>query len=184
MNERKQAEFAELFKLFSPKIYNLLYRMLRNREDAQEITQEVFVRAYKSRDAFRGEAKPSSWLYRIAVNLALNQIRKKKLESLLSLDFLEHPPDRHRYDKMVFPDEAEKGPAQTLLRKEAEAIVQHAIDSLPAKQRIALILNRYEERSYEEVAEIMGVSLSSVESRLHRAKRRLAQSLLSLKTGK
>ena len=168
--------FKKLFDAYSSLVFNVALRMLRNRQDAEDITQDVFLHAYKSLAEFRCDSKLSTWLYRIAVNRSLNFLRKKKHERWLSLDFA----SGRRED----PSEVlslQENPQESLERTETERIVRDAIDSLPKMQRTAMLLHRYEGLSYEEIAEIMNVSVASVESRLHRTKQALAIKLISLK---
>lgn len=173
--------FEDLFMRFSPMVCNVLYRMLRNKQDAEEITQEVFFQAYKSIKDFRAEAQLSTWLYRIAVNLGLNHQRKRKYERWLCLDLYSLKDEHHSLD---YPDKISLGPADTMVRQETETIVREAIDALPEKQRTAVILSRYEGLPYEEIARILEISLASVESRLHRAKKTLAKKLLEFQERK
>jgi RNA polymerase sigma-70 factor (ECF subfamily) len=173
-----QAAFKELFDSFSTLVYNVAYRMLQNKQDAEDVTQEVFFHAYKSLKHFRAESQLSTWLYRIAVNRSLNHQRKRKLDRWLSLDFSQSDDDS---DDKGYDVTAEEGPDTMVEKKDTERIVQKAINSLPDQQRIAILLHRYEELSYEEIAKIMEVTVASVESRLHRAKQMLARKLLPLK---
>ena len=177
LREGNRAAFEELFDRFSTLVYNVAYRMLQNKQDAEDITQEVFFQAYKSLKHFRAESQLSTWLYRIAVNRSLNHQRKRKLQRWLSLDF------EAREDSAVnsgYPGTTEDGLDDAMGKKDTERIVQEAINSLPDQQRSAILLHRYEELSYEEIAKIMGVTVASVESRLHRAKQTLAKKLLPL----
>jgi RNA polymerase sigma-70 factor (ECF subfamily) len=172
---RNPAAFKELFDGHSTLVYNVAYRMLQNKQDAEDITQEVFLQVYKSLKRFRAESQLSTWLYRIAVNRSLNHQRRGKLERWLSLDFGER---EEATDDSAFIGATEDGPDVVIEKKDTERIVQEAINSLPDQQRIATLLHRYEELSYEEIAKIMGVTVASVESRLHRAKLTLAKKLL------
>jgi RNA polymerase sigma-70 factor, ECF subfamily len=173
-----QAPFRVLFDSYSTLVYNVAYRMLQNKQDAEDVTQEVFFQAYKSLKKFRAESQISTWLYRIAVNRSLNHKRKRKLERWLSLDFDSDEKSAENLDALGSTDEN----ADTVMeKKDTEYIVQEAINSLPDQQRIAILLHRYEELSYEEIAKIMGVTVASVESRLHRAKQTLAKKLLPIK---
>ena len=151
--------FKELFDSNVTLVHNVCFRMLGNRQDAEDVTQEVFLEAYKSLKRFRFESKLSTWLYRIAVNRSLNHQRKRKLERWLSLDF--DSPDRSDED-FDAPGMPENGPDGAMEKKDAERIVQTAINSLPDQQRLALLLHRYEELSYEEIAKVMGVTVAPV----------------------
>jgi RNA polymerase sigma-70 factor (ECF subfamily) len=170
--------FKDLFDSNVSLVYNVCLRMLGNRQDAEDVTQEVFFEAYKSLKRFRFESKLSTWLYRIAVNRSLNHQRKRKLERWLSFDF--DSLDRSDKDSDA-PGMPENGPDGAMEKKDTERIVRAAINSLPDQQRLALLLHRYEGLSYEEIAKVMGVTVASVESRLHRAKQALAKKLLPLK---
>ncbi|MFH1288807.1 MAG: sigma-70 family RNA polymerase sigma factor [bacterium] len=163
--------FKELFETYNSLVFNVCLKMLSNREDAEDVTQDVFFTAYKSLKKFRAESKLSTWLYRIAVNLSLNFQRKKKINQWLSLDFLlDNKPDE-------IPHSPEVNPLKDLENSERERIVQNAVNSLPENQRAAVILQRYENLSYEEIAKIMKCSVSSVESYLFRAKENLCKKL-------
>jgi RNA polymerase sigma factor (sigma-70 family) len=170
--------FKELFDRFSALVYNVSYRMLQNKQDAEDVSQEVLFQAFKSVKHFRGESQLSTWFYRMAVNRSLNHQRKRKLERWLSLTF---DANEDGADNSGFLGVTEEGPDDVMEKKDTERIVQEAINSLPNRQRTALLLNRYEDLSYEEIAKVMGVSVASVESRLHRAKQNLAKKLLPLK---
>ncbi len=170
--------FKELYESSVTMVYNVCFRMLGNRHDAEDVTQEVFFEAYKSLKRFRFESKLSTWLYRIAVNRSLNHQRKRKLERWLSLDFDQEEKGVENFHILATK---EQDADAVLEKKDTERIVQEAINSLPNQQRIATLLHRYEELSYEEIAKIMNVTVASVESRLHRAKQTLAKKLHMLK---
>ena len=159
-------------------VFNVAYRMLQNRNDAEDVTQDVFFQAYKSLKRFRGESQVSTWLYRIAVNRSLNHQRKKKYERWLPFDF--DTTEQHE-SRPVLTTSAEENPDVLAEKSDTERIVQAAINSLPEQQRVALLLHRYDGLSYEAIAKIMECSVASVESRLHRAKQALVKKLLPLK---
>jgi len=169
--------FKELFDDYKVEIFNICYRILGNRQEAEDVTQDVFFQVYKSASRFRFESKLSFWLYRIAVNLSLNHQKKKKRAQWFSLDVLLEGIQENIERAAVSP---ESGPDVLLEKSEKAFIVQQAIDVLPKQQRVAVILHRYEGLSYQEIAEVMACSVSSVESRLHRAKVSLAKKLLSV----
>jgi RNA polymerase sigma-70 factor (ECF subfamily) len=175
---RDPRAFKELFDANVSLVYNVCFRMLNNRHDAEDVTQDVFFEAYRSLGRFRFESKLSTWLYRIAVNRSLNQRRRKKLEQWSS-------PDFERDDETdaggSLPAATDDGPDAALEKRDTERFVQQAINSLPDQQRTALVLSRYEELSHVEIAAIMDVTVASVESRLHRAKQALARKLRPLK---
>ena len=173
---KDHAAFKALVERYQALVINTCYNLLGNRQDAEDVAQEVFFQVYKSAKRFRQEAKLSTWLYRIAVNRSLNFIRNNKrfrwLESLSSL--LEG--ERQRVSD-VSTSNSDR-PDVALEEKEQNVIVKKAIDSLPEKQRAAFVLHKYEGLSYQEIAEVLGRSLSSVESLIHRAKLNLQRKLL------
>lgn len=174
-----QAAFKEMFDRYSPLVYNVAHRMLQSKQDAEDVTQEVFFQAYKSLQSFRAESQISTWLYRIAVNRSLNHRRNRKPGRWLSLD---SSSDEESAGLVNALESTEENALHGLEKREKERLVQDAINALPDQQRIATLLYRYEGLSYEEIARIMDVSVASVESRLHRAKRTLAEKLMPMKS--
>jgi len=166
------AAFKTFYETYKDMIYNVCYRMLNNKQDTEDATQDVFVKTFHSVHQFRGNAKLSTWLYQIAVNTSLNYTRRKKIVTWLSLDFLEGKDE-------YFLDDSQTRPDSELEKNESEALVQRAIHSLPSRQRTAVILQRYEGLSYKEIAEVMKTSLSAVESLLHHAKDNLTEKLIA-----
>jgi len=168
--ERLKQGDASAFKLiveaWQDMVYNTALGIVQNAEDAEDVAQEVFVQVYESVKQFKGDAKFSTWLYRIAITKSLDHIRKKKrkkrfafLQSLFGENEEEvlHTPDFHH-------------PGTSLEDKERAAVLFRAIDKLPATQKVAFTLHKLEGLSYQEVADVMQTSLSSVESLMHRAK--------------
>ncbi len=160
-----------LYEQYQEMVFNVCYKITGIQEDAEDLTQDAFLAAYTSIHTFRENANFSTWLYRIAVNQCLKHQRRKKVIYWLSLDFL--------FEKSgdTFPSSPES-PDSELLKREHDLIVRKAVGSLPEKQKIALILRRYEKLSYREIAEVLDVSVSAVESLIHRAKEKLAKKLL------
>ena len=156
--------FAELVQRHQHWVRRLAFRYVRQGQDAEELAQEIFLRAWRHARSFRGEAAFATWLYRLAVNACLN-FRAGR---------------RARPETVPLSDGLESGaPAAdaALSAAEREARLRQALDSLPARQRLALVLASFEDKSYEEIAAAMGISLSSVESLLFRARRGLAVAL-------
>jgi RNA polymerase sigma-70 factor (ECF subfamily) len=166
--------FQIIFEENKALIYSLSFRLLDNRQEAENLTQEVFLNAFKAYPHFRGESKVSTWLYRIAVNLINNELKRKKLKKFLSLDFHFEESGRTPTIEPVHPGHS---PSAELERIEMERIVQRLIRSLPERQRTAITLQYYEGLAYEEIASAMEVSHSSLESLLFRAKQNLERRL-------
>lgn len=168
-----EAAFKEIVESSQGLVYNTALGIVQNPEDAEDVAQEVFVQLYESIKTFKGESKLSTWLYRITVSKAMDHLRKKKrkkrfayVQSLFGVnEELVHDP----------PDFAH--PGVSLDNKEKAKELFKAIDQLPAKQKIAFTLNRIEGLSYQEISEIMKLTVASVESLLHRARKNLRKNL-------
>jgi RNA polymerase sigma-70 factor (ECF subfamily) len=174
LKEGRQEAFRRLVSGLGDKVFNTALSMLQHTEDAEDITQEVFTEVFHSVKNFKGDSKLSTWVYRITVTKALDFQRKKSrkkragiLQRIFNAEGQEPATDvPHFYH-----------PGVQLENKERAAILFLAIDQLPERQRTAFILNKTEELSYAEIAEVMQVSVSSVESLLVRAKQNLQGSL-------
>ena len=169
----EEGAFRELVDKYQDKVYNTCVSFVKNQDDADDLSQEVFIEIYKSIDTFREDAKLSTWIYRISVNKSLEHIRRmkrKKRSVLLSWIRKDMPED----DREV-PDF--NHPGILAENKEKAVILFRAIQKLPDNQRIAFTLHKLEDLSYEEIAEVMQKSLSSVESLMHRAKMNLKKEL-------
>lgn len=170
-----EGAFRRIVETYHKSILNLCFRYLESQEDAEEIAQDVFIHLYKSADRYEPRAKLTTYLYRIAVNLSLNRIRDRKWKRFVSLDFLREG------NKPNSPYSSHFGDPDVLLEQKEEAnAIRKAIDTLPQNQRTAVILKRFQELSYEEITQVMGCSLSAVESLLHRAKQNLRKKLAHL----
>jgi RNA polymerase sigma factor (sigma-70 family) len=166
--------FETLVDRFQGRVYNACLGFVFNRDDAQDLTQEVFIEVYKSIASFEGRASLGTWIHRIAVTKSLELIRsrsrKKRAGQLLSLIGLQQAGWDVRADEIDHP-------GFSLENKERARHLYSAINGLPEQQRIAFTLHKIEGRPYEEVAEIMGLSISSIESLLFRAKKGLQKKL-------
>lgn len=168
-----EAAFKQVVENAQGLVYNTALGIVQQPEDAEDVTQEVFVQLYESIHSFKGESKLTTWLYRITVSKAMDHLRKKKrkkrfafIQSLFGAneELLHDPPD------FVHP-------GVSLDNKEKAKQLFKAIDRLPNKQKIAFTLNRIEGLSYQEISEIMKLSIASVESLLHRARKNLRKTL-------
>jgi len=165
-----RAAFGELVERHHRRLLRVCERLLGDAEDARDAVQEVFLKVMQKAGSFRPKALVSTWLYRVAVNHCLNVLRRRRLRRLVSLspvedDEAETPP----------PDLAEEraDPHRELDARRRWGSVQRAIAALPPSQRAVLVLARFEELSYKEIAETLGITLGAVESRLFRAMRAL-----------
>ncbi len=173
-NQQAFRMFVEKYQLTVVKTCN---GFVHNIEEAEDIAQEVFLEVYRSIHNFRGEAKLSTWLYRIAVNKSLNHLRKYKLKKNFESIELLFKSNADMLNEIR--DNSNLMPDDKIEQNEQAKILHRAIDSLPTSQRISFILNKYEDLSYKKIAEIMNISLSAVESLIHRAKINLQKSLFN-----
>ncbi len=167
--------FESLFWRHSRPMVNFAYRFVRSRETAEELAQEVFLRVHDAAPLYRAQAKFTTWLYRIATNVCLNELRRPRFRAVhQSLDAsTTDDPD----DKPMEIQDDHAGPDRLMERRAiARALIQ-ALERLPEKQRLAFILNKYQDLSYSEVAEVMKTSEKAVKSLIHRAKETLAARL-------
>jgi RNA polymerase sigma-70 factor (ECF subfamily) len=163
-----QEALKEIFDQYHQKVYRVAYGVVREREEALDIVQEVFIKLYRSIRNFKGKSKFYTYLYRMAMNTAIDHSRKMKKSPFLSLDGMEgfQPTERE-----------EKNPDHTFLRKELQERVKGALEKLPLDQKKALIFREVEGLSYQEMAESMGCSIGTVMSRLHYARKRIRELL-------
>ena len=165
-----------IYQLYSSQVYNTALGYLKNIEEAEEVTQDVFVKIYTSAHSFKRSAKLSTWIYRITINQSLDRIRKRKAQKrfvqLVSIGKREDQPE------VDIPDFHH--PGISLEQKENAALLFKVIDTLAENQRTAFILSYVEHLPRQEVADIMQVSLKSVESLLQRAKQNLRKKLKDL----
>ena len=161
--------FRELVDSFQDRVYNSSLGILQNAEDAEDISQEVFIEVFNSISKFRGDSSLSTWIYRITMTKSLDLIRKKKRKkrfAFISSLFGEGGENLKELSDFNHPGvEAEN--------KELSVILFNAVEKLPPNQKIAFTLNKIEGLNYREISEVMNVSVSSIESLLHRARNNL-----------
>ena len=159
-----QEALKQVFDLYNRKVYRVAYGVLRHREEALDIVQEVFIKLFRSIKNFKGESRLSTYLYRMAVNTAIDHVRKagKPIASSLEGEEGFQPAE-----------EPEKRPDRIFLYKELEGKVNEALGKVPADQRMALILREVEGLSYQEIADSMKCSIGTVMSRLHYGRKRM-----------
>ena len=177
-----QRAFEELVEKYKQPVFNMIYRTLPDATEAEDLAQVVFVQVYKSAARYRVEAKFSTWLFTIARNLCLNELRRRSRHPADSLDAASAPEDDG--PGRQFEDVRNVAPPERLVRDELVAKVSEALKDLPENQRTAILLYQEQEKSYEEIAAILGSSLSATKSLIHRARETLKERLKPyLKTG-
>lgn len=167
--------FAELVRKFQDRVLGLAYRYVGDRSLAEDLAQEAFLRVHRARERYEPRAKFSTWLYRIVVNLCLNEIRWQKGRPAMALAVTTETSSNVNVDMV---DEEEPEPLETLEDVELSAVLKRIIAGLPENQRIAILLNKYEGLSYQEVAEAMDMTVTAVKSLLTRARVKIKERLL------
>lgn len=162
--------FGLLYRQYAPGIYNLILRMLGNADDAEDVTQEVFLRAHRSLNRFKGNARFSTWIYRIATNVSLDELRRRK--PVVSLEQLSA-------DSSWEPaaGDPEGNPERLMQRRATQEAVQAALLAMPAHYRVLVVLRHMEGLSYEEIARVVGCSVNALNVRLHRAREAFRRAL-------
>jgi len=174
--------FAELVEKYKQPVMNLVYRTLHDATEAEDLAQNVFLQVYKSAKRYESRAKFSTWLFTIARNLCLNEIRRRSRHPADSLE--EAHAEHEDQPRQQFEDIKIVPPPDKLLHGELAQKIEEALAGLPENQRTAILLCRQEELSYEEIAEILGCSLSATKSLIHRGRETLKEKLRPyLKTG-
>ena len=170
-----RAAFAELVEKFKQPTINFVFRTLRDETESEDLAQNVFLQVWKSRDRYERTAKFSTWLFTIARNLCLNEIRRRSRHPAESLEesHAEHDdlPARQYEDKKIFL------PTDNMLHGELAKKIEEALAALPENQRTAILLCRQDELSYEEIAEVLDCSLSATKSLIHRGRETLKEKL-------
>lgn len=169
LRESDQAAFKTLVETYQDLVYNTALGIVQNAQDAEDVAQDTFIKVFRSVQSFKGESKISTWLYRITVSTALDLLRSRK--SKKRFGFLQRLFGEGNEPIHEAPDFHHPGVA--LDQKENAARLFKAIDLLPENQKVAFSLNKLEELSYQEVSEVMNISVSAVESLMHRAKQNL-----------
>ena len=167
-------EFEKLVLEYQKNVYNLALRMTGNAEDAADMTQEAFVKAYSSLSGYRGESKFSVWLYRIVSNVCLDFLRAKKRRQTVSLSVTDDDGDE---TELEIADESQS-PEKLLERSMTRDAVLRGLDALTPEFRQILILRELQGMSYEEIAEVLGIESGTVKSRIFRARKKLCAFLL------
>ena len=165
--------FKSLVENYQDLVYNTALGVVQNSEDAEDVAQEVFIQVFRSIDQFKGDARLSTWIYRITTTKALDHIRSRKRKKRFAfITSLFGPNDELIHEPVDF-----QHPGITLDRKEQAALLFRMIDQLPENQKVAFTLHKTEELSYQEIADVMQLSVSAVESLLFRARQNLRKLL-------
>lgn len=160
-----QEAFARLIEQYTSSVFNLCYRMLGSAQDAEDATQEIFFRVYSRLESYDLDRRFSTWLLSIASNYCIDRLRRRKF-AWVTLE-----------DTAFMLPSNEAGPERTALQRERAAIVQAALQNMPSQYRLVLVLRYWQDLSYNEIATLTGLSESALKTRLHRARKQLAEAL-------
>lgn len=168
-----QGAFAELVDLYKDKIFHLGYRMLSNRHEAEDIVQETFLRVYKNWERYDEKQKFSTWIYRIATNLCIDQLRKRKPNYYLDAEM----NDQEGMDGYTLIPGDDRTPETEYLVSETQQMIHHAIEGLPVKYKSVIILRYLQELSLQEIGEVLDMPVTTVKTRVHRGREFLRKKL-------
>jgi len=171
-----QTAFQQLVEQYQHRLVAVMRHLVGSNDEAEDLAQEVFLRVYRARKKYHPQAKFSTWLFTIANNLALNHLRRRQRKPVVPLNVSESGPLGPRPAEQMVRDRAAQ-PMHRLQQKELAAIVQEAINGLNERQRMAVVLNKFEDMGYAEIAEVMGLSSKAVKSLLSRARMNLRVAL-------
>jgi RNA polymerase sigma-70 factor (ECF subfamily) len=174
----RNLDFNALVAKYEKRIFNIIYRMLGDYEEATDLTQETFISAFKHYDRFRGEAKVFTWLYQIARNLCINRVRQRDRQRALHIESLDQPRDPDDDDSLTREvADWRNAPHAVLEEKELRQRILKAIESLPPDYKEVVVLREFQGMSYNEMVEATGLTLENVKTRLSRARGMLRRKL-------
>ena len=168
--------FGEIVEVYKDRIYQLCYRMLGNAHEAEDISQEAFIRAYVNIDRYNINRKFSTWLYRIATNLCIDRIRKKKPDYFLDAE-VKGTDGLNLYSQI---QSKELTPDEKVVKMELQELIQMEILKLPEKYRSAILLKYIEELSLKEISEVLDLPIGTVKTRIHRGREALRKQLRNI----
>ena len=179
----REAAYRELIRRYERPIFALLFRMVRDRELAEDLAQETFIKALNAIESYRPEFKFSSWIFKIANNAAIDHLRRRELDTL-SLDGSPHAATPEAMQATALQIGArQESPLDAVEAKELGGAIEAAIGRLRPEYRSCILLRHVEGRAYEEIAEILDLPLGTVKTYIHRARNELRQTLAHLREG-
>jgi RNA polymerase sigma-70 factor, ECF subfamily len=187
LKQRDERAFNEVIEAYGQQVFRLVFRMLGNRQEGEDVVQDIFVQVFKGIDRFRGDSQLGTWIYRVAVNTCKNHVKylaRRKTEAQDDLEPVANREFLNRARGMTSSEQA--GPEQVVMGHQAESIVKQCLGELEEEFREVLILRDLEDLSYEAIGEITGLPEGTVKSRLHRARALLRERVsqaLGLETG-
>src|SRR5262245_10243967 len=168
--------FAELVERFRHRLVGVMHHLIGNADEAEDLAQEVFLRVYRTRNTYTPQATFPTWLFTIAHNLPLTALRDRKRRPVLPLAVRDRGPLGPRPNEATAPARDDP-PAHNLQQEELAAVIRGALDGLNERQRVAIVLNKFEDMNYADIAEVMGLTVKAVKSLLSRARMKLREAL-------
>jgi RNA polymerase sigma-70 factor (ECF subfamily) len=178
MMSANEQEFQKIYDIYQPKILRYLSR-LAGEHEAEDLTQETFVKVHQGLEKFRGESQLSTWIYRIATNTALDRLRSPSFQRTAQGSLSENLDESKIADRVICTEKKRPLIEQQLIRDEMNDCIRGYIEKLPENYRTVLVLSELEEFKNNEIAEILGVTLDAVKIRLHRAREMLKEELIN-----
>jgi RNA polymerase sigma-70 factor (ECF subfamily) len=169
--------FEQLVTNYQSRLVGVMHHLVGNATEAEDLAQEVFLRVYRARKKYRARCKFSTWLFTIANNLALNVLRSRKRRPAVSLSLRDSGPLGARPAEQLVTAPSGSQPIRRMQRQELTAVIRDALDKLNERQRLAVVLNKFEDMNYAEIAEVMGLTVKAVKSLLCRARMNLREAL-------
>jgi len=172
--------FAEIVRRYQGRVVSLAYRYLGSAADAEDLAQEVFLRVHRAKEGYEASARFSTWIYRITANASLNLLRGRRVRRTVNREM---PDESGAEGTASFADPDAEAPQDRMEKDELSAVLRRIVDELPERQRVAILLNKYEGLSYEDVASAMDLSVMAVKSLLTRARVNIKEKLLPYLSG-
>lgn len=176
LKQGHESAYKTIVNNYQLNVYNTCIGILNDEDAAKDISQDVFIELFRSINKFRGDSKLSTWLYRIAINKSLNHIRDNKKHSL-TRSIQRFFSSKEKEESIELEDLSSRSPIDIFEQEEHSSALKKAIEKLPANQKTAFVLKNYDDLSYKEITQIMNLSMSSVESLIHRARKNLQKEL-------
>lgn len=177
LQRRDEAAFTELVERYKAMVFGVSFRLLHDRADAEDVAQDVFVRVFKGLDGFREQSSLRTWIYRITLNLSRNRLRARARRAHGAHDSLDEHSSLLDHQGAPRPESLGEDPTRALERQEAALLLSTGLARLHEDAREVLVLRDLEELSYDEIADVLGVAVGTVKSRLFRARAALRQSM-------
>ena len=161
-----QRAFAEIVELYKDKLFHLAYRMLSNRHEAEDVVQETFLRVFRNMEKYDPNQKFSTWIYRIATNLCIDRLRRKKPSFSLDAEI----NDQEGSDGYAMLPSDDRTPETEALLSETQTLIREAIDNLPVKYKSVMVLRYLQDLSLQEISDVTGMPVTTIKTRVHRGR--------------